>query len=438
MSENNSPDHSAAQAPPRLPTNFAQSARGARKLAPWAAGILISGVIITYLFSGGRHVDHPRSTALTLPQMPVPAGGENNSAVMDKTNRDADKAAAEKARRNHSSYASALQGSSAPSQSGGELGDTPMQEATKSTVGNQSSPSMKPQGEVTTAQPDKPAPVSAPSPQPPVKPLGFANSDASSPRPPRPGTLSDAQKAELFALWGGRPASLDVNLPAGGYTAAGKTSASEASGFDAPQRPDMEKSVSTEASGPISNGANKHNVLLRGGRGIIAHAVVTVNSDIGSDVLLEADSGPFVRARMTGTFTMQSDLLVIKINKLMIGDDPPVAVNAFVVAPGSGEAGVATEVNEHLMTRVALPAAAAFVQGLGTALQNNNTQTYTAGLGLTSFTHYTLPQQLGMAAGAVGQSLGQFLQKQTPQKATAKLEQGASVGVIFLEPVYAP
>ncbi|GBR20292.1 DotG protein [Asaia spathodeae NBRC 105894] len=179
-------------------------------------------------------------------------------------------------------------------------------------------------------------------------------------------------------------------------------------------------------------------MLLRGGRGIYGHAVLTVNSDLGSDVLLEADSGPFAGARMTGTFTMQSDLLVIKITKLMIDDNPPIAVNAFVVAPDSGESGVATQINEHLVTRVALPAAAAFVQGLGTALQNNNTQSYTAGLGLTSFTHYTLPQQLGMAAGAVGQNLGQFLQKQTPQKATAKLTQGAAVGIVFLEPVYAP
>jgi len=437
VSDSNSSEHSTEQSSPRLPTNFTQSTLGARRLAPWAAGFLVFGVAATYLFSGGRHVEAPRSTALSLPQMPVPAGGENNSAVMDKTNRDADKAAAEKARRTHSSYASALQGSSAPAQGGGELGDTPMQEASKSAENPQSDTAAKPQKSATAPGPVDPDPASTSSPQRPVKPVGFAEPGASPPRPPRPGALSDTQKAELFALWGGRPASLNVTLPAGGNTASGRAAGSGSGGFEASQTQTGGKN-SSFATQDTASGTSKRTMLLRGGRGIIGHAVLTVNSDLNQSVLLQADSGPFTGARMTGSFTMESDLLVIKIQKLMIDDSAPISVNAFVVAPDSGEAGVATEVNEHLMTRVALPAAAAFVQGLGTALQNNNTQTYTAGLGLTSFTHYTLPQQLGMAGGAVGQSLGQFLQKQTPQKATSKLEQGASVGIVFLEPVYAP
>jgi len=437
VSDSNSSDHPTNRESARLPTNFAQSTRDARRLAPWALGFLLSGVVATYLFSGGRHVDAPRSTALSLPQMPVPAGGENNSAVMDKTNRDADKAAAEKARRNHSSYASALQGSAAPAQGGGELGDTPMQDTGKPAENPQSDVAAKPQGSATAQRPADPAPASAASPQKPVKPVGFAEPGASPPRPPRPGTLSDTQKSELFALWGGRPASLNVSLPVRGDAASGRGAGSGSGGFETSQAQTGEK-ASSSATQDAASRTIKRTVLLRGGRGIIGHAVLTVNSDINQSVLLQADSGPFTGARMIGSFTMESDLLVIKIQKLMIDDNAPISVNAFVVAPDSGEAGVATEVNEHLMTRVALPAAAAFVQGLGTALQNNNTQTYTAGLGLTSFTHYTLPQQLGMAGGAVGQSLGQFLQKQTPQKATSRLEQGASVGIVFLEPVYAP
>lgn len=438
MSETNPPNQHPMQGPSRASTNFAQSTREARRLAPWAAGFLLFGVVMTYFFSGGRHVETPRSAALSLPQMPVPAGGENNSAVMDKTNRDADKAAAEKARRDHSSYASALQGSSAPAQGGGELGDTPMQGASEPAGGPQPGAGAKAHEQAAVPKPAKPSPGPVSSPQTPVKPLGFTREGSSDPRPPRPGTLSDTQKAELFALWGGRPASLNVSLPAGDGVASGRTTALGAGGFDASQTQGTARSSSSETLNTASGSNSRRTVLLRGGRGIIGHAILTVNSDISQSVLLQADSGPFTGARMTGSFTMESDLLVIKIQKLMIDDNPPISVNAFVVAPGSGEAGVATEVNEHLMTRVALPAAAAFVQGLGTALQNNNTQTYTAGLGLTSFTHYTLPQQLGMAGGAVGQSLGQFLQKQTPQKATAKLEQGASVGIVFLEPVYAP
>ncbi|MFC0512066.1 MULTISPECIES: DotG/IcmE/VirB10 family protein [Asaia] len=447
MSESNSSEQDALRNPTRAPTNFGQSVRGARRLLPWVAALFIVVVVGIFWLSGGRHDEKPRSAAFTPPQLPVPAGGENNSAVMDKTTRDADRAAAEKAKREHSSYASPIQGNSPTGSGDGELGDTPMDKtrgaAAEEKLRTDDAPPAASAAKPGTT-PDKastPGAGAAAAPKSEAPALGFTVDDNATPsRPPRPDSLSDAQKAELFALWGGHPARLDVVLK-GNADGAGNTGASTStSGFASPSSAaDGTGSVSQTASSATSSvSVTQRKMLLRGGRGIYGHAVLTVNSDLGSDVLLEADSGPFAGARMTGTFTMQSDLLVIKITKLMIDDNPPIAVNAFVVAPDSGESGVATQINEHLVTRVALPAAAAFVQGLGTALQNNNTQSYTAGLGLTSFTHYTLPQQLGMAAGAVGQNLGQFLQKQTPQKATAKLTQGAAVGIVFLEPVYAP
>jgi len=447
MSESNSSEQGALRTSTRVPTNFGQSVRGARRLLPWIAALLAIVIVGIFWLSGGRHDEKPQSAAFTPPQLPVPAGGENNSAVMDKTTRDADRAAAEKAKREHSSYASPLQGSSSTGPGGGELGDTPMDKARGATAQEKphtdDAPPATSSAKPGTA-PDKtsaPDPGAAAAPKPEAPAPGFTvDGTAPPPHPRRPDSLSDAQKAELFALWGGHPARLDVVLKGNADGADNTGTSMSTSGFPS-------SSSAANGTGSVSQTTNsatsgvsvtQRKMLLRGGRGVYGHAVLTVNSDLGSDVLLEADSGPFAGARMTGTFTMQSDLLVIKITKLMIGDDAPIAVNAFVVAPDSGESGVATQIDEHLVTRVALPAAAAFVQGLGTALQNNNTQSYTAGLGLTSFTHYTLPQQLGMAGGAVGQSLGQFLQKQTPQKATAKLAQGAAVGIVFLEPVYAP
>ncbi|KXV28528.1 hypothetical protein AD938_04500, partial [Gluconobacter japonicus] len=69
---------------------------------------------------------------------------------------------------------------------------------------------------------------------------------------------------------------------------------------------------------------------------------------------------------------------------------------------------------------------------------NDGHWVYTAGLGLQSFTHLTLPQQMGVAAGRAGQEFGQILQQQTPQQPTVLLNAGDPVGVLFDEPVYAP
>lgn len=57
---------------------------------------------------------------------------------------------------------------------------------------------------------------------------------------------------------------------------------------------------------------------------------------------------------------------------------------------------------------------------------------------MTSFTHLNIAQQMGAAAGTMGQVVGQLLQKQTPQQATVKLNKGDTVGVLFDTPVYAP
>jgi intracellular multiplication protein IcmE len=187
-----------------------------------------------------------------------------------------------------------------------------------------------------------------------------------------------------------------------------------------------------------SANSSKGTLLLPAGRGVYGHAVLTVNSDLGNVVLAQIDSGPFRGARISGTFEMKSERLVIKFNRLMIGDADPIPVSGYAVSPKTAETGVASEVREHLATRIILPAAAAFVEGLGSAMMNSNTTNYSNGAGMSSFTHLDLAQQMGAAAGTMGQQLGQIIQKNTPQQATVILKQNDGIGILFDEPVYRP
>ncbi|MBS1035857.1 DotG/IcmE/VirB10 family protein [Gluconobacter cerinus] len=179
--------------------------------------------------------------------------------------------------------------------------------------------------------------------------------------------------------------------------------------------------------------------LLAAGRGVYGHSVLGINSDYpGTPVLVEVDSGPLAHDRLSGSFERKDERLVIKFDKLMIGDSDPLPVSAYAVAPDTMETGLASEVQEHLATRIFLPAAAAFVEGLGNAMQNSNTNSVTSGLGVSSFTHLTLPQQLAVGAGRAGQEMGQLLQKQTPQNPTVLLHKDDPIGVIFTDPVDVP
>jgi intracellular multiplication protein IcmE len=248
---------------------------------------------------------------------------------------------------------------------------------------------------------------------------------------------------ELIAAWSGGP-RVSLEIPGaergrGGAGGAGfQTAAAAPATFtQAPIATGAAVGTSSEPAAQ-SAGSSKGTLLLPAGRGVYGHSVLTVNSDLGNVVLAQIDSGPFRGARISGTFEVKSERLVIKFNRLMIGDADPIPVSGYAVSPKTAETGVASEVREHLATRIILPAAAAFVEGLGSAMMNSNTTNYSNGAGMSSFTHLDLAQQMGAAAGTMGQQLGQIIQKQTPQQATVILHQNDGIGILFDEPVYRP
>ena len=159
--------------------------------------------------------------------------------------------------------------------------------------------------------------------------------------------------------------------------------------------------------------------------------MLTSNSDLGSEVLVEIDSGPFRKARVSGTLTLKNDRLVIKFTKLMIGEQDPIAISGYAVTPDTAETGVASEVREHIASRIILPIAAGFVEGLGEAMQNTNTSSYTNASGMSTFTHLNLAQQPGVAAGNGAQAAGNDTQKQTPQQATVLPKRGETIGALL-------
>jgi intracellular multiplication protein IcmE len=176
--------------------------------------------------------------------------------------------------------------------------------------------------------------------------------------------------------------------------------------------------------------------LVPGGRGVYAHPILAVNSDATSPVVMQADSGPIAGDRMIGTFAKQADRLVIHINTV-IHQGRSIGVDGLVVAPETMEAGVASDVDQHYLTRFLLPAAAAFVQGLGQAIATtSNTAAVLSPFGGAAYsTHLNLNQQLGVAAGAAAGQIGAVLNQAAPKGPTVSLDANVAVGVMFLSNV---
>ena len=199
--------------------------------------------------------------------------------------------------------------------------------------------------------------------------------------------------------------------------------------------------VATDASAaaPVSSSSAsaRQRVLVPAGRGIYAHTILAANSDQQSPVVLQADSGPLSGDRMIGTFSRERDRLVIRVSKV-IHNGQEIGTDGVVVAPGTMEVGVASSVDQNYLSRFLLPAAAAFVQGLGQAISQSNSTSVIGPLGSVGVQNrLNFDQQLGIGAGVAGAQVGSALQQSAPRGPTVILDVGSSVGVMFLTNVSA-
>jgi intracellular multiplication protein IcmE len=272
-----------------------------------------------------------------------------------------------------------------------------------------------------------PDPPAAAHPGPQAQPIRVAEAGD-----PKAEEAYSKQIGDLFSQWGGRTPHTDIVLPPSEEDGAG-TSGDGAEGR-APAG-----SASRKAPPPLpaaSHAADPVEILIPAGRGVYAHPILAVNSDASSPVVMQADSGLIARDRMIGTFAKQADRLVIRINTV-IHQGQSIGTDGVVVAPETMEAGVASDVDQHYLARFILPAAAAFVQGLGQAIATtSNTAAVLSPFGGAAYsTHLNLNQQLGVAAGAAAGQIGAVLNQAAPKGPTVSLEANVAVGVMFLSNV---
>ena len=227
----------------------------------------------------------------------------------------------------------------------------------------------------------------------------------------------------------------------------------------------------------VGSGTTPEKVLIPAGRGVYAHTILAVDSDTNGPIVLEADTGPIAGDRMIGTFSKSgNDRLIVRVETVsdtngpivLEADTGPIAgdrmigtfsksgndrlivrvetvehrgkaleANGIVVAPDSMEEAVATSVDEHYLERFVLPAAAAFVQGLGTAVAMGNSTTTVSPFGGTTqtFGPLTVKQEALVAGGAAAQAVGNAMTASIPKGPTVHLAANVSVAVMFLSNV---
>jgi len=177
-------------------------------------------------------------------------------------------------------------------------------------------------------------------------------------------------------------------------------------------------------------------VIVPAGTVSYAELLTEANSDVPGAILAQILSGPLSGARAVGQFQVMNDYLVLQFTLADIkGKD--YQINALALDPDTTLGGMATEVDERYFSRVILPAAAGFMQGLGQALSQGSSSVVTNGT-------TTIVQQsgkgfqqgvfLGLAEGA--QTMGQFFENQANQtKPLVRVAAGTPMGLFFVSSV---
>ena len=396
---------------------------GPRRLAMLTLSALVIGGLVVAIATGGRRAPPVSQDARMGAVDPLP-GGLRSTPEQDALARTAEEAHAKAALGQGVSYTPQM----APSVP--VRGPIPHAEGPAPQQADPQRPRFVVRPTSTPVQRPVMVPVAFPEPagaaQPAVQTVQATVVD------PKAEAAYSKQIGDLFSQWGGRPPQTDIVLPAAGP---------EATGDGAPGTTNVRGAAtgvrsSSMAIPAASHAADAGKILIPAGRGVFAHPVLAVNSDASSPVVMQADSGPIAGDRMIGSFARENKRLIIHINTV-IHDGQSISTDGVVIAPDTMEAAVASNVDEHYLERFILPAAAAFVEGLGQAIAttSNSVAVLSPLGGATTSTHLNLNRQLGVAAGTAAGQVANVLNQEAPKGPTISLDANVAVGVMFLTPV---
>lgn len=216
--------------------------------------------------------------------------------------------------------------------------------------------------------------------------------------------------------------------------------------------PPSDKTAASASAGPVSGGvavtgsatsfsaaSGAQTVikdLVSAGTVSYAQLLTEANSDVPGPILAQVLSGPLAGARAVGAFQVKNEYLVLQFSKASLkGID--YNISAVALDPDTTLGGMATEVDERYFTRVVLPAAASFMEGLGQALGQGNSSVTTSGtttIATQSSAGFKQGAYQGLSQAAT--TAGQFFQSQAnTTKVLVRVAAGTPIGLFFTQSV---
>lgn len=181
-------------------------------------------------------------------------------------------------------------------------------------------------------------------------------------------------------------------------------------------------------------------ILVEAGEVLYAQTLIEANTDAPGPVLARILSGPLKGSRALGGFAETEDYLTITFDRVVykgrVVDVDAIAIDADTTLPG-----VATEVNNRYFKRVVLPAAAAFVEGFGSAVaESGSTSVSVEGETVTTENEdLDTRQELLSGVEEATEVIAEFMEEEADRtRPMIKVAAGTPIGIMFIDEVEDP
>ncbi len=163
--------------------------------------------------------------------------------------------------------------------------------------------------------------------------------------------------------------------------------------------------------------------------------LIEANSDIPGPIVAMIVSGPFQGSRVLGTFNRKEEYLVMQFTTLIDKKGVSIPIQAFALDPDTTLTGMATDVDHRYWERIILPAAADFVQGMGSAYadQQGNQTVVTGDVVVQSKPPINTKEQIAKGIESAAEQVGDVLEDEgSKTQILVRVRAGTPMGILFM------
>lgn len=213
---------------------------------------------------------------------------------------------------------------------------------------------------------------------------------------------------------------------------------------------DTEDSAGTGGSGGGGNGSGDSasssfeeveeiEVIIPAGKIVYGQMLLEANSDVPYTVLAEMVSGPLKGWKLLGEFAVLDDveLLGIEFEMAVNDEGKQYEIEAVMLDPDTGLAGLRTDIDHRYLKRVVFPAAAEFISGYASAIaESGRTSVTVTGETVTTAENPTTDEQeVATGVEEAADEIANILDEIGDVEVKIIIEAGTPIGVFFTQNV---